>query len=56
MADTEKPNWGNRIILLIFGVLAVVTIAGTIYSTTLEWEAGDMAETPVEAPAETAPQ
>lgn len=48
MAQSEKPNWGNRIILLIFGVLAVVTIAGTIYSTTLEWEAGDEAATTTE--------
>lgn len=41
MADTEKPNWGNRIILLIFGVLAVVTIGATIYATTSEWDAGN---------------
>lgn len=41
MTEPEKPNWGNRIILIIFGVLALVTIGGTIIATTTEWDAGN---------------
>ncbi|AEQ52405.1 hypothetical protein [Pelagibacterium halotolerans] len=43
MAETEKPNWGNRIILLIFGALAVITIGATIVATMNEWGEGDVA-------------
>lgn len=43
MTEPEKANWGNRIILLIFGALAIVTIVGTIWSTTAEWGAGETA-------------
>ncbi|RDE08234.1 hypothetical protein [Pelagibacterium lacus] len=43
MTEPEKANWGNRIILLIFGALAIVTIVGTIWSTTAEWGAGEVA-------------
>lgn len=39
--DSEKPNWGNRIILLVFGLLAIVTIGATVFATTLEWDAGN---------------
>lgn len=52
MTEPEKPNWGNRIILIIFGVLAIVTIGGTIISTTSEWNAGDAASGQAEAPIE----
>ncbi|WP_116654793.1 hypothetical protein [Pelagibacterium sediminicola] len=41
MTEPEKPDWGNRIILLIFGVLALITIGGTIIATTTEWDAGN---------------
>ena len=40
MAGPQKPNWGNRIILLIFIGLAIVTIAATVNSTMDEWDAG----------------
>ena len=43
MAETEKPNWGNRIILLIFGALAVITIGATIIATINEWGEGNVA-------------
>lgn len=43
MDEHEKPNWGNRIILLIFGVVAVITIAGTIWSTMIEWDEQNVA-------------
>ncbi|HCO53641.1 MAG TPA: hypothetical protein DIT93_01315 [Pelagibacterium sp.] len=43
MAETEKPNWGNRIILLIFGALAAVTIGATIVATINEWGEGSVA-------------
>lgn len=43
MTEPEKPNWGTRIILLIFGVLAVVTIGATIMSTMGEWDANEQA-------------
>ncbi len=43
MAETEKPNWGNRVILLIFIALGLITIAGTIISTMEEWNADDVA-------------
>lgn len=43
MAETEKPNWGNRIILLIFGGLAVITIGATIIATINEWGEGNVA-------------
>jgi|TARA_A100001391_G_scaffold51156_2_gene31175 hypothetical protein len=45
MAETEKPNWGNRIILLIFGALAVITIGATIVATMNEWGEGNVAGT-----------
>lgn len=41
MTDEQKPNWGNRIILMIFGTLAVITIGGAIWATTTEWDAGN---------------
>lgn len=41
MAEPDKPDWGNRIVLIIFGVLALVTIGGTIIATTTEWNAGN---------------
>ena len=41
MAEPEKPDWGNRIVLIIFGVLALVTIGGTIIATMTEWDAGN---------------
>ncbi len=43
MAETEKPNWGNRIILLIFGALAAITIGATIVATINEWGEGSVA-------------
>lgn len=39
MTKPSKPNWGNRIILIIFGLLAIVTIGATIYATMGEWNA-----------------
>ena len=41
MPEDEKPNWGNRVILSIFIVLAIVTIAGTVIATMGEWETID---------------
>lgn len=41
MTEPAQPNWGNRIILMIFGVLAVVTIGATILGTLTEWDAGN---------------
>lgn len=41
MAQPDKPNWGNRIILIILGVLAIVTIGASIVATTTEWDAGN---------------
>lgn len=49
MTEPEKPNWGNRIILMVFGLLAVVTIGATIYATTLEWDAGNFRSDPTPA-------
>ncbi len=43
MTEPGKPSWGNRIIIAIFVVLGVITIAGTIISTVHEWNAGDVA-------------
>lgn len=37
MTEPEKPNRGNIVILLIFAVLAIVTIGATVFSTTTEW-------------------
>lgn len=51
MTEPEKPNWGNRIIVLIFGALAIVTIGGTIISTMGQWQAEDAA-TAAQAAAE----
>ncbi len=41
MTEPGKPNWGNRIILIIFGVLALVTIGGAVFATMSEWNAGN---------------
>lgn len=41
MTEPVKPNWGNRIVLLIFGVVAIVTIGATIFATLNEWDAGN---------------
>ena len=41
MTEPKKADWGNRIILLIFGALAVITIGAAIFATTTEWDAGN---------------
>lgn len=48
MSENDKPNWGNRIILLVFIALALITIAGTILSTTSLWNARDAGLMPTE--------
>lgn len=58
MTEPEKPNWGNRIVLLVFGLTAVLTIGATVFATTSEWAAGNFrsdqvaAELAAEAEAE----
>lgn len=51
MTEPSKPNWGNRIILMIFGVLAILTIGATIFATMGEWNAAPVATS---APANSA--
>lgn len=41
MTQSRKPNWSNRVIIVVFAVLAIVTIGAAIYATTSEWAAVD---------------
>ncbi|WP_196260462.1 hypothetical protein [Pelagibacterium limicola] len=40
MAEQQKPDMGNRIVLIVLGVVALLTIGGAIIATTTEWNTG----------------
>lgn len=54
MPETEKPNWGNRIILIIMIGVAIITIGATIFATTTEWYGEPLPAETVEAQPDTA--
>jgi hypothetical protein len=56
LTEPQKPDRSNRIVLIIMGVLALITIGGAIYATMGEWNAGNTGSSETtSAPAEEEP-
>jgi hypothetical protein len=56
LTEPQKPDRSNRIVLIIMGVLALITIGGAIYATMGEWNAGNTGSIEAtSAPAEEEP-